>query len=106
MVAILSWARWREAPESLNDFEIPAVLSLTDVIALAAVYCAFRVSFWVRNSLTRFCSASSVLVSFSSSSVICSRCGSMVSICCWAAALRDSASLARSSRPWPRAALA
>ena len=89
MVAILSWARWSVAPESLNDFEMPAALSSTVEIALAAVYWALRVSFWVRKSLTRFCNASRVLVSFCSSSSSCWRCGSIWSICCWAAALRD-----------------
>ena len=65
---------------------------------MAAVYCALRVSFWVRKSFTRFCSTSRVWVSFFSSSSSCWCCGSISSICCWAAALRDSASLARSSR--------
>ncbi len=71
MVAILSCARCSDAPESLTDFEIPAVLSSTSEIALAAVYWALRVSFWVRKSLTRFCSTSRVLVSFCSSSSSC-----------------------------------
>ena len=43
---------------------MPAVLSSTSETALAAVYCALRVSFWVRKSLTRFCRASRVVVSF------------------------------------------
>ena len=85
---------------------MPAVLSSTSETALAAVYWALRVSFWVRKSLTRFCSASRVVVSFFSSSSSCWRCGSISSICCWAAALRDSASLARSSFPAVRACLA
>ena len=71
MVAILSCARWSVAPESLKDFEMPAVLSSTEEIALAAVYWALRVSFWVRKSLTRFWSASRVWVSFCSSSSSC-----------------------------------
>ena len=63
-MAILSCARCRDAPESLNDFEMPAALSSTVEIALAAVYWALSVSFWVRKSLTRFCRASRVVVSF------------------------------------------
>ncbi len=55
--AILSWARCRAAPESLKVPEIPAIWSLTADEAWAALYCAFRVSFWVRNWLTRACSA-------------------------------------------------
>ena len=64
MVEILSWARCSAAPESLKDLEMPAALSSTVETALAAVYCAFIVSFWVRNSFTRFCRASRVWVSF------------------------------------------
>ena len=75
-------------------------------MALAAVYCALSVSFCVRKSLTRFCSTSRVWVSFFSSSSSCWRCGSISSICCWAAALRDRASLARSSRLAESACLA
>ena len=48
MVAILSWARSSAAPESLTLVEMPATLSFTELIALAAVYCALRTSFWVR----------------------------------------------------------
>ena len=64
MVAILSWARCSAAPESLNDLEMPAVLSSTSETALAAVYCALSVSFCVRKSLTRFWRTSRVWVSF------------------------------------------
>ena len=106
IVAILSWARWSAAPESPKVLEIPAALSSTALTAFAAVYWAFSTSFWVRNSFTRFCRASRVCSSFSSCSVSCWCCGSMASICAWAAALRDSASLARSSLPWESAALA
>ena len=64
------------------------MLSSTVEMALAAVYCALRVSFWVRKSLTRFWRASRVWVSFFSSSSSCWRWGSIWSICCWAVALR------------------
>ena len=106
IVAILSWARCRAAPESPRDLEIPATLSSTELTAWAAVYWALSVSFWVRKVLTRCWRAASVLVSFSSSSVSCWCWGSMASIWAWATAFRDSASLARSSRPWARAARA
>ena len=106
MVAILSWARSSAAPESLTLVEMPATLSFTELIALAAVYCALRTSFWVRNLFTLSCSWASAVSSFCSSSVSCWCCGSMPSIWAWAAAFRDSASRARSSRPCARAALA
>jgi len=48
--------------------EIPETLSLTVVTAWAAVYWAFRVSFWVRKALTRAWRAESVWVSLPSSS--------------------------------------
>ena len=106
MVAILSWARSSAAPESLTLVEMPATLSSTELIALAAVYCALRTSFWVRKVFTFCCSSASADSSFCSSSVSCWCCGSMASIWAWAAAFRDSASRARSSRPCARAALA
>ena len=100
MVAILSWARSSAAPESLTLVEMPAASSFTEFIALAAVYCALRTSFCERKLFTRFCSSASPCSSFCSSSVSCWCCGSRLSIWAWAAPFLDSASRARSSRPW------
>ena len=45
--------------------EMPAASSLTEFIALAAVYCALRTSFCERKLFTRFCSSASPCSSFS-----------------------------------------
>jgi hypothetical protein len=83
-----------------------AALSFTELMALAAVYCALRTSFWLRKWFTFSCSWTSACSSFSCSSASCWCCSSMPSIWPWAADFRDSASRARSSLPWARAALA
>ena len=85
---------------------MPVALSLTDVIACAAVYWAFITSFCVLNWLTFCCSVARVCSSLVSCSASWACWASMSSIWAWAAALRDRASLASSSLPWPSAAFA
>ena len=80
--------------------------ALDELMALAAVYCALRTSFWLRKWFTFSCSWASACSSFTCSSASCWRCSSRPSIWPWAADFRDSASRARSSLPCARAALA
>src|SRR5581483_1046493 len=97
--SVLSFARWIASPTSAISSPIPVAASLIRTCASAAEYCALMTSFCVRKDSTFACSVRSPSISFCCCASSCCPCCMIPSSWPWTAALRDSASRARSSRP-------